>query len=80
MSFTPDPFNDHSARAARHPHERPDVAQGPAICRFARLIWHIWPERHRQRICLREMEPHRLDDIGVSRVEAGHEGRKPCWR
>lgn len=79
MSCTPDPLNDHSDCASRCPHERPDVSHGPAICRFVWLIWHIWPDRYRQRSHLLEMEPHRLDDIGISRAEAGREGRKPFW-
>lgn len=79
MSCTPDPLNDHSACASPSPDERPDVSQSPAIRRFVRLIWHIWPDRYRQRSHLREMEAHRLDDIGVSRVEAEREGRKTFW-
>jgi uncharacterized protein YjiS (DUF1127 family) len=79
MSCTPDPLNDHSDCASRRLHERPDVSHGPAIRRFVWLIWHIWPDRYRQRSHLREMEPHRLDDIGISRAEAKREGRKPFW-
>lgn len=76
MSFTPDPVDNDAAPAARHPLKRP----GASLTRIARLVWQIWPDRHRQRACLREMEPHRLDDIGISHVEARRESRKPFWR
>ena len=39
-----------------------------------------WIERYRQRRALLELSDHMLKDIGISRVEAEHEGRKPFWR
>lgn len=42
------------------------------------LLLH-WDQRARDRKALREMEQHRLDDIGVSRRSALREGSKPFW-
>jgi uncharacterized protein YjiS (DUF1127 family) len=39
-----------------------------------------WIERYRQRRALLELSDHMLKDIGISRVEAWREGRKPFWR
>ena len=39
-----------------------------------------WIERYRQRRALLELSDHMLKDIGISRIEAEHEGRKPFWR
>jgi uncharacterized protein YjiS (DUF1127 family) len=48
------------------------------------LRWAIrlegWLERRRQRHALLELSDHMLKDIGLSRSEAGREGRKPFWR
>jgi len=40
----------------------------------------LWRARARQRRYLRELSPHLLRDIGISRGEALREARKPCWR
>ncbi|WP_137391789.1 DUF1127 domain-containing protein [Rhodoligotrophos defluvii] len=50
---------------------------------LARLVWLIirdWPDRWCQRRDLRELDDHRLRDIGISRMEAQREARKPFWR
>jgi uncharacterized protein YjiS (DUF1127 family) len=39
-----------------------------------------WIERTRQRQALAELDDHMLRDIGVTRVEAARECRKPFWR
>lgn len=39
-----------------------------------------WNERLRQRRELLELDDHLLKDIGVTRVDAEWEGRKPFWR
>ena len=55
-----------------------------ALCGWlAVLIQRVlidWPERRRQRARLREMTPHQLRDVGLSRRDAWQEGRKPFWR
>ena len=43
-------------------------------------IFRIWPDRWRQRLDLRDMDDHRLRDIGITRHEAMRESRKPFWR
>lgn len=50
------------------------------LAQIARMIFCIWPDRHRQRRALREMDDDRLDDLGISRSAAMREGRKPFWR
>ncbi|MEV4608528.1 DUF1127 domain-containing protein [Neorhizobium sp. LMR1-1-1.1] len=45
-----------------------------------RLIWWTWPDRHRQRCALRQMEETQLRDLGISRSEALREGKKPFWQ
>jgi len=39
-----------------------------------------WSDRRRQRRELLELDEHLLKDIGVTRVDAEWEGRKPFWR
>jgi uncharacterized protein YjiS (DUF1127 family) len=39
-----------------------------------------WIERTRQRQALAELDDRMLRDIGVTRVEAVRESRKPFWR
>lgn len=52
----------------------------------ARAMWAFvetileWEERRRQRLALQALDDHLLRDIGISRVEADGEGRKPFWR
>lgn len=56
------------------------TAAGTLVARLIRLIFHVWPDRRRQRRDLREMGAHRLHDLGISRSEALREARKPFWR
>ena len=39
-----------------------------------------WIERTRQRDALAALDDHSLRDIGITRVEAEREARKPFWR
>lgn len=39
-----------------------------------------WNDRRRQRRELLELDEHLLKDIGITRVDAEWEGRKPFWR
>lgn len=39
-----------------------------------------WPARRAQRRALMAMEPHRLDDLGLTRTEARIEASKPFWK
>lgn len=50
------------------------------LVRIARIVFCIWPDRHRQRRALREMDADQLHDLGLSRSAAMQEGRKPFWR
>lgn len=49
------------------------------IAVFARLI-ALWTDRARQRRILAAMDDRLLSDIGVTRLEAEREARKPFWR
>lgn len=40
----------------------------------------LWMGRWKQRRELSEMSDHVLHDIGISRVDADQEARKPFWR
>lgn len=40
----------------------------------------VWLERRRQRRALLELSDHLLKDIGLNRVDAWQEARKPFWR
>ena len=40
----------------------------------------LWSARARQRRALENLDGHMLRDIGVGRVEAELEARKPFWR
>jgi uncharacterized protein YjiS (DUF1127 family) len=42
------------------------------------VLW-AWYRRYRQRQELRSLDDHMLADIGVSRIEADREARKPFW-
>jgi len=72
---------------------RTTTAQSPAtqapvgaVRAAARAVWTFiekimeWEERRRQRIALQALDDHLLRDIGVSRLDADNEGRKPFWR
>ncbi|MGR3757654.1 MAG: DUF1127 domain-containing protein [Tranquillimonas sp.] len=43
-----------------------------------RLLLHLWGVR-RQRLALSRLDPHLLDDIGVSRDDADDEAGRPFW-
>ena len=40
----------------------------------------VWSARRRQRSALSELDERGLRDIGVGRIEAEREARKPFWR
>jgi len=42
-------------------------------------LWE-WRRRHRSRHRLKMMSEHMCKDIGISRVDAWCEGRKPFWK
>jgi uncharacterized protein YjiS (DUF1127 family) len=50
--------------------------------RFERFVSlaQSWHERARQRRALRHLSAHMLRDIGLDRVSAEAEARKPFWR
>lgn len=52
------------------------VSSGTRMWRTLRA----WRARAKQRAELAGFDDHRLDDIGVSRAEAGREAVKPFWR
>ncbi|MEK0085625.1 DUF1127 domain-containing protein [Benzoatithermus flavus] len=52
----------------------------PGRLAWAAILAETWIERYRQRRALLELSDHVLKDIGISRVEAEREGRKPFWR
>ena len=45
---------------------------------FERLA--LWHQRATERSRLRNLSPHQLEDIGISRAEALREANKPFWR
>ncbi|MFD0389080.1 DUF1127 domain-containing protein [Tistrella bauzanensis] len=50
------------------------------LARIVVTIFHIWPDRWRQRRNLRDMTDDQLRDLGISRRDAMREGRRPFWR
>ena len=40
----------------------------------------LWAARARQRRTLESLDDHLLRDIGIDRIDAGLEARKPFWR
>ena len=40
----------------------------------------LWQMRASQRARLARMEPHRLDDLGISAADARREAAKPFWQ
>lgn len=42
--------------------------------------WRVWLERRRGRQLLAGLDRHALYDLGLSRLDALHESRKPFWR
>jgi uncharacterized protein YjiS (DUF1127 family) len=41
--------------------------------------WLRWSERSRQRVDLRELNEHLLNDIGITRQQALDEANRPFW-
>lgn len=50
------------------------------LAHMVAMIFHIWPDRRKQRRDLREMDDDRLHDLGISRSEAKREGEKRFWQ
>lgn len=48
------------------------------LSRLARLL-ALWAARSSQRRALAELEPDRLEDIGIDRAARGRECRKRFW-
>lgn len=40
----------------------------------------LWRDRSRQRHALMKLDRRMLSDVGIGRVEAENEARKPFWR
>jgi len=40
----------------------------------------LWTRRFAERQAMKELEPHRLEDVGVSREQMLREANKPVWR
>jgi len=59
---------------------RPAAHARACLVRIAILVFHVWPERRRQRAQLLAMEQRELRDIGLTRDDVLHECRKPFWR
>ena len=55
---------------------RPESRQQAPV--FALL--KLWTRRFAERQAMKELEPHRLEDIGVSREQMLREANKPVWR
>jgi uncharacterized protein YjiS (DUF1127 family) len=55
------------------------VSFGPIILDLTGLF-ALWRERSRQRRELMKLDRRLLRDIGVGRIEADNEARKPFWR
>jgi uncharacterized protein YjiS (DUF1127 family) len=73
---------DASATAAAdlHPKDREPTCNS-LLKIFHRLgtAYRLRRERYRQRKQLLEMDDRQLKDIGITRVEAEQEARKPLW-
>ncbi len=46
------------------------------FAQMVRTLFCVWPDRHRQRYVLRNMDDGQLRDLGISRSEAMREGQK----
>jgi uncharacterized protein YjiS (DUF1127 family) len=67
-----------SVRTLPAARERPGRGlQARAASGFARLL--RWHELARQRRALLALNDHMLKDIGITRVEAEREARRPFW-
>ncbi|WP_370359801.1 DUF1127 domain-containing protein [Shinella sumterensis] len=47
---------------------------------LSRLIFHVWPDRHRRRRALGDMDDDQVGDLGISRSSVMRESRKSFWR
>ncbi|MGV8936799.1 MAG: DUF1127 domain-containing protein [Allorhizobium sp.] len=56
----------------------PVVTHGNRLARLFRAI-ALWQHRRRSRLVLRDLSQEQLRDIGLSRVEADTEARKPPY-
>jgi uncharacterized protein YjiS (DUF1127 family) len=61
--------------------DRPEhVAAARVPSPFAWVLTLVrWQERWRQRQCLRDLDDHLLEDIGLTREQALDEARKSFW-
>lgn len=66
-------------RRISNAHANAPVARHPFHLGFKSLLT-LWVRNQETRKSLKDMEAHRLDDIGVDRGQAEVEGRKPFWR
>jgi uncharacterized protein YjiS (DUF1127 family) len=67
-------------RAARTAASGQPMAEVAGLVMRAIGLLGLWYERARQRRQLSELPPHLLRDIGIDRVDALREARKPFWR
>ncbi|WP_371168731.1 DUF1127 domain-containing protein [Aliiroseovarius sp. 2305UL8-7] len=55
----------------------------PALAEIALLVAVTvtkWSQRRKMRQALKTLQPHLLEDIGVTQTEAGIEAEKPFWQ
>jgi uncharacterized protein YjiS (DUF1127 family) len=72
-----------SANSSARPRPRSrDSSTNPLLIFFYRLrkAYALAIERSQQRRQLLEMDDRQLKDIGITRLEAQQEARKPIWR
>jgi len=67
------------AQIQAHPRTAPIVRIVDALARGA-ATFRIWRDRTRQRSQLERLTDRDLRDIGISRLDAAGEFRKPFWR
>jgi uncharacterized protein YjiS (DUF1127 family) len=69
-----------TATADLHPKDRePTCNSLLKILHRLGTAYRLGRERHQQRRQLMEMDDRQLKDIGITRVEAEQEARKPLW-
>ena len=68
-----------AATADLHPRERASISLRKLLHCFT-TAYTLCGERYRQRRLLLEMDDRQLKDIGITREQAGQEGRKPLWK
>ncbi len=56
-----------------------DQSSGRGLARVSAVLM-LWINRSRQRRALSHMQDYLLKDIGISRVDALQESRKPFWK